>query len=148
MSKQRKRCRRCNRLKAKHLYHSDQWGLKRKRPLCKSCRHKHDPTYLESRDRYYRETYNITLAEYEAMLESQGGTCAICRKRPGKRRLAVDHDHKIERATNTRASVRGLLCSPCNKYLGHVRDDPIAGLRLTGYLDCWPSHSALERKNT
>lgn len=58
-----------------------------------------------------RQRYGITLADYDAMLKAQGGGCAICAKPPGKRRLAVDHDHKTGR-------IRGLLCSGCNTTLG------------------------------
>lgn len=51
------------------------------------------------------------------MLKVQGGACAICRRATGKtRRLAVDHDHQS-------GQVRGLLCKPCNRLLGHARDD-------------------------
>lgn len=57
--------------------------------------------------------YGITLAEYEAMLESQNGVCARCRKPPGALRLAVDHDHETGR-------VRKLLCGPCNTWLGRL----------------------------
>jgi hypothetical protein len=31
-----------------------------------------------TRDRHLRNTYGITLAQYECMLESQGDVCAIC----------------------------------------------------------------------
>lgn len=53
--------------------------------------------------------YGITPRQYARMLEMQGGRCAICRKRPKTRRLAVDHDHQTKR-------VRGLLCMRCNRY--------------------------------
>jgi hypothetical protein len=49
-------------------------------------------------------TYGITGEEYAALLRAQGGVCFICHRKPGKKRLAVDHDHKT-------GAVRGLLCA-------------------------------------
>src|SRR5262245_57445902 len=59
--------------------------------------------------------YGITLAEYDALLEKQGGVCAICRKH-SKRRLCVDHCHRT-------GMIRGLLCDSCNLGLGSLQDD-------------------------
>jgi len=64
--------------------------------------------------------FNLTLEEYNLMLDAQGGVCKMCgmpettRKNNSNevRMLCVDHDH------NTGA-VRGLLCSRCNVNLGH-----------------------------
>jgi Recombination endonuclease VII len=52
----------------------------------------------------------ITDADYQALLASQGGGCAICDHPPRTRRLHVDHDHKT-------GKVRGLLCHRCNRAL-------------------------------
>lgn len=52
----------------------------------------------------------VTDEEYAAMLERQGGGCAICGARPKTRRLHVDHDHAT-------GKVRGLLCHRCNRTL-------------------------------
>ena len=59
----------------------------------------------------------LTEDEYEAMLEAQGGVCAICKEKPKGSRLAVDHLAGTD-------NVRGLLCNRCNLGLGHYRDDP------------------------
>ena len=53
---------------------------------------------------HVKKTYGITGALYDRLLRFQGGRCYICQRRPGKRRLAVDHDHKT-------GEVRGLLCA-------------------------------------
>lgn len=79
--------------------------------------------------------FNITLEEYNALLEAQGGVCAICGtkatgvREPGKREhsMYVDHDH----ATGV---VRGLLCSRCNFGLGQFRDSPELLLKAVEYL--------------
>lgn len=56
--------------------------------------------------------------QYAALLDNQGGRCAICGNKPGKYRLAVEHSHY----TNT---IRGLVCLPCNRnLLGALERDP------------------------
>jgi hypothetical protein len=56
-------------------------------------------------------TYGLSAADHAALLEYQGGVCAIC---GGKRKvLDVDHDHSKE----GREAVRGLLCARCNRRL-------------------------------
>jgi len=66
--------------------------------------------------------YGISLKEYNAMVESQDGKCAICgvdetlEIRGKTVRLAVDHCH-------TTGKVRGLLCAKCNQGIGCLKDD-------------------------
>ncbi len=73
--------------------------------------------------------YGITLEEYEALLEKQGGVCAICEKVCSSgRNLAVDHAHTV-------GIVRGLLCMKCNRSLGGFDDDPGLLLRGVAYLE-------------
>jgi hypothetical protein len=60
--------------------------------------------------------FGLTPEQYDAMLLSQGGVCAICNMNRDARRLAVDHDHKT-------GKVRSLLCHFCNTALGKFLDD-------------------------
>lgn len=77
------------------------------------------------------KTYGITKEQYEELYAAQDGVCFICQRATGKtKKLAVDHDHKT-------GYVRGLLCSTCNKILGHLRDDDYAASRIVSYL-MWP----------
>lgn len=69
-------------------------------------------------DKDLRKRYGITLEQYEAMFEAQRGRCAICQR---DKKLHVDHCHAT-------GKVRGLLCSQCNKGLGHF-EDSLARLR-------------------
>lgn len=48
-------------------------------------------------DKRLQRTYGITLAEYNQKLRDQGNACAICRRPPSSKRLAVDHDHRFDR---------------------------------------------------
>ena len=76
-----------------------------------------------------RRLYDLTLVEYDAILSTQGGGCAICGAAPKQnRRLAVDHDHDTGR-------VRGLLCDACNPGLGRFRDSPDLLRRAIAYIE-------------
>src|SRR5262245_42938009 len=70
--------------------------------------------------------YGVTLAEYDALLEKQGGLCAICRKH-SKRRLCIDHCHLT-------GTVRGLLCDSCNLGLGSLKEDQASLVAALAYL--------------
>lgn len=64
----------------------------------------------------YRQSYGITIEQYDEMLAAQGGLCAICRGEcPTGKRLGVDHCHET-------GKVRGLLCKSCNTGIGSLAD--------------------------
>lgn len=98
-------------------------------PRCASChRERKKASARASHARWILKTYGLTIEQYEALYEAQGGVCYICRRATGKtRRLAVDHDHAT-------GYVRGLLCKPCNSVLAHFRDDAEAAYRTAHYL--------------
>lgn len=82
---------------------------------------------------HVEKTYGITDKQYWALYEAQGGCCAICRKpraKNARKRLAVDHDHSCDKGHDPKIGclfcVRGLLCTVCNRFLGHIRDSPAA----------------------
>lgn len=91
-----------------------------------------------------KATYALEPGEYEALLEAQGGTCAVCPRKPVRRRHAVDHDHKLEAELGIRASLRGLLCKQHNNVLRDCRDDAALLRRLADYLDDPPARRVLE----
>lgn len=68
----------------------------------------------ERRRSRWRNKYGLDDIEYFAMLEAQGGSCAIC-KGISHRLLDVDHDHHTNQ-------VRELLCNSCNGGLGLFKD--------------------------
>lgn len=79
-----------------------------------------DPDHQRRRnERLLFTKYGLTMADFNALLESQGGVCAICkgdRNGPGAR-FHVDHHH-------TSGRVRGLLCGRCNTAIGLLQDSP------------------------
>ena len=69
---------------------------------------------------HMQRNYGMGFKEYEEMLFSQDGKCAICKAEPPKNqhktRLNIDHCH-------TTGKIRGLLCDCCNRALGLMRDN-------------------------
>jgi Recombination endonuclease VII len=77
--------------------------------------------------------YGITEDEYYKLLSLQGNKCAICggdSPRMGERikYFSVDHDH------NT-GEIRGLLCGPCNRGIGLLKDCPVVVGKALDYLN-------------
>lgn len=66
--------------------------------------------------------YGLTVEQYDAMVEAQGGLCAICGQpetavtRGRVVRLSVDHNHGT-------GAVRALLCRRCNVAVGVMEND-------------------------
>ena len=104
---------------AKHKEHLRSYDRKRYRD---------DPNKWE---RHIRAKYGIAPADFEEMLVSQGGVCAICESSsPGKghKRFNIDHDHKT-------GEVRGLLCWPCNTGIGKLKDSPERLRKAADYIE-------------
>lgn len=73
--------------------------------------------------------YDLTFERYDEMFEAQEGKCMICSVDlvPHSKQSAVDHNH-------TTGKVRALLCSMCNRGLGHFKDNPDLLMRASNYL--------------
>lgn len=109
---------------------------------CRGCQSAYrQARYEANKDRWVeanlQRLYGISVEDYDRMYEAQEGRCAICGdekdgREAGTRedryeRLAVDHNHET-------GEVRGLLCQPCNRGLGFLRDDPDRLIAAAAYL--------------
>lgn len=70
------------------------------------------------RDYHYKRTYGVSLEYVENLLLEQEGKCNICGVtlqlfKSGH--LHLDHCHETKR-------IRGILCTNCNRGLGHFQD--------------------------
>lgn len=91
-------------------------------------RKRDDPDWIRRHN--LKQSYGMTLDEFDQILARQGGHCAICATtEPGGRhgRFCVDHDHST-------GKLRALLCSKCNVGLGHFNDDPDVLVAAIQYL--------------
>lgn len=86
------------------------------------------------RERHLVRKYGINLNDYQRMFMEQAGACAICR-RTQDRAFDVDHCHAT-------GSVRGLLCTNCNRMVGHAGDDPARMMAGAAYLGIVPQAAA------
>lgn len=137
-------------------------GLKGVRPRCKECakatlrkkykenaeyridkldkqhdRLKNDPDAMKEhrircRRWHLKKNYDLTLDDFQRMLDSQGGGCAICGNKPEhevpKTRMVVDHCHATSK-------IRGILCDLCNTAVGKFQDDPDLLRSAIAYLE-------------
>jgi hypothetical protein len=88
-----------------------------------------EQTRASQRNAYLKWKYGITTEDYNSLMQSQKGACAIC-KAPESSwgKFAVDHCHQTGR-------VRGLLCFNCNTSIGKMNDDPSLLRRAAEYLE-------------
>jgi hypothetical protein len=70
-----------------------------------------------ARNGHLRRTFGMTISQYDEMLASQNGRCAVCSVLPGDRPLVVDHNHES-------GKVRALLCDRCNTTVGFLETRP------------------------
>ena len=71
--------------------------------------------------------YGLTLEDYDVILKTQKGVCAICSEAP-EGNLHIDHNH-------TTNEVRGLLCGKCNRAIGLLNDDVSLFSKAINYLN-------------
>ena len=145
-----KKCKLCKETKPLSEFYLTGNGSHGVRPRCKECtskvererygsnaefrwykiskqaeRLRNDPAHkakhmLACRRWHLNKHYGMTLDRFDEILESQGGGCAICGKKPIKgdqgSRMVVDHCHD-------KKVIRGILCDLCNTALGKFHDD-------------------------
>lgn len=97
---------------------------------------RHRPEYQKRRARMRR--YGLTVEQYDFLLESQGGRCAVCRSHsPGPtENWHIDHDHRCcDGNRSCGKCVRGLLCQECNARVLPVLEKCPKSVALLATLD-------------
>ena len=145
-----KKCSKCKEEKSFDNFWKDRTTSSGYRSYCKDCkpnrRKYHDEWRAKNRDkvnayskkakakpgakardrnRAIERNYGISVDEYNKMVISQEGVCAICKRVPNKT-FSIDHDHTCcpERSRSCGKCIRGLLCQTCNQALGMFLDSP------------------------
>lgn len=120
-----KTCTKCKETKPLSEFYVDRAKQDGKRNYCSSCDIEKSRRYREEfpekskrqvRSSKLKIKYQIDLEQFEAMVESQNNSCAICKTEfYDPRRTCVDHNH-------TTGKVRQILCHHCNSGLGMFRE--------------------------
>lgn len=100
--------------------------------ICKTCNSERmRKWYADNPEK--RKRHGLTQADFDAMLEAQGGECAACHQVSDSWR--VDHDHECcNKRYGCSKCVRGILCNGCNVALAMVNDSPDRLSKLIEYL--------------
>lgn len=77
-----------------------------------------------------RRGIDMTVDRFNVLLAEQDGGCAICGVELGPRAKTTHVDH-----CHTTGTVRGILCSTCNRVLGLAKDDPARLRASADYLE-------------
>ena len=119
-------CSKCNVIKELDYFFKDKYSRDGRYTLCKLCKkqackewrkkypEKHNAmmrAYNAKHRRriHYQTDYGLSLQDYQAMFDKQGGVCGICAlPQTGIRPLNIDHCHLT-------GKIRGLLCYTCNR---------------------------------
>jgi hypothetical protein len=123
-----KECSCCEQRLPHSAYHKDKRGPYGLAYYCKKCalakqrKWHNEKSHLEEyrnrrRSSYMKMNYGITLEERTKLLERQQHQCAIC-----KTELKTQGTHTHTDHCHTTGNVRGILCTNCNRGLGHFKD--------------------------
>lgn len=152
-----KACGKCGETKLLDDFFRDGSRKDGRQVYCRSCAAEYRRENREALSAYDRivhlRRYDLTQECYEALLEAQGGTCAMpaCdRSEPGGRwstfHIDHDHDHNYAHAEGQiacRECIRGLLCMPCNSHRVGGYERSMADLALHEYLSDPPARRLL-----
>lgn len=145
-----KKCSKCEQLKPYDEFTNDRHNKDGKRSSCKECARVYDVgrkeclqeyhqrnkkrAHRRSREYRLRTKYGLTPQQYNDMLNTQNGVCAICglpethhNCNGDIKALSVDHCHAT-------GKVRSLLCGSCNTLIGAAKDDIDILLSAISYL--------------
>jgi hypothetical protein len=115
-------CTKCKQSKEFSNFHKDSKTNDGLKCWCIACmrqsRIKFDFEHPENyRNKHLKQTYGISIGQYNELLKLQNFRCAICLKHmtESKKGMVVDHSHVT-------GKVRAILCCRCNHYLVGVED--------------------------
>ena len=117
-----KQCKKCLETKPLNEFGKDKRVKSGLTARCKNCNNEAIYSYKKqnphlSKNLHLLSRYGITLDTKQKMMEDQDNKCAICEKELNvEANTCVDHNHVT-------GEIRKILCSPCNKMLGHANEN-------------------------
>ena len=139
-----KQCVKCGKTKFLLEFHINKRGQYGRHSYCKVCHNaftksarKDIPRKATKKNCALKLNYNISLSDFNALVEQQEGLCANCINpmRPGAD-TCVDHDHRCCPGFKSCGKcVRGLLCMLCNRGAGMFADNPLLLRGMADYIE-------------
>ena len=124
-------CLTCNEWKPWSCFSTDKKKINGRSSNCLEC----------GRWRTLAKQYGLSRAQWDQLLESQNGVCALCDgPNIDSRSFNVDHDHSCcgpDKAACANC-IRGLLCDTCNRLIGLAEQKPRLRELFGFYLDRRP----------
>ena len=129
-------CRKCHVFKAESEYYFNKSKGKVERE-CKACARARILAWQKDNPERYaqnlrrtnlKKKYGLTPETWDELLEQQGNRCAICGEAKPRGGWHTDHCHET-------GIVRGILCSPCNRGIGYLKDSASVLRNAIDYLE-------------
>ena len=129
-------CNKCKKTLNIDSFYIRKTGKKIGKPLsyCKECLSTQQKEYRKTtkgrvayRRKHLKNTYDLTVEQFNQMYTNQNGCCVVCETPSGTKYLCVDHDHKT-------GKIRGLLCTFCNNLAGYIEKHPERIEQIKSYL--------------
>lgn len=121
-------CEATSNYRKRHPEKAIEWNAKNPEKIKEMSKKYREATVDLRKHKRLQKCYGLSVDQYNELLASQNGVCAICHNaNTDGRPLYVDHNH----STN---QVRGLLCVKCNFALGYAKEDITILQTLIDYL--------------
>ena len=139
-----KMCTRCGLWKHTDLFAGAITTIDKLNPICRECSGENSFEWRKTnsdatRIYHLKGNYQMSIADWESLFDSQGRRCACCdTEDSGGRGWMTDHDHSCcAGKISCGRCVRGILCCNCNLSLGGARDSVQILNKMIGYLKAW-----------
>lgn len=116
-----KQCNKCKEVKAIDAFYKHKSTKDRLTSYCKEC------ILEQCRNAHYKKRYGLTSQEADTLKTK----CELCGT---TEQLHIDHNHET-------GEIRGVLCTNCNRGLGHLKDSPVLLRKAAEYLEKYGNYS-------
>jgi hypothetical protein len=123
-------CNKCSETKSLEDFPLRKANIDNRHNSCKGCEGERKKKYKQTSEQWWlgeiKRKFGITQIDYNALLESQNRSCAICNIHLDEYKGVYGKGKKVERFSidhcHSTGKIRGLLCFNCNLMLGHAKD--------------------------
>ena len=119
-----KQCNCCKEVKELSNFYKHTQTKDKLSTYCKPC------ILKQCRNAHYKKRYGLTSLEADTLKKE----CELC---GSTQQLHIDHNHETNK-------IRGVLCTNCNRGIGHLKDSPSLLLKAAKYLEKHGNYSTYD----